>query len=58
MGEIDFKKEVDIGITQITRNFKMRDTINGNYRCPYCHGKLRFTMFSEYFCPKCLRVIK
>ena len=55
---MDFKKETDINISKVANDLIRKDTLSGNIKCPYCGSKLRYTIFSTYFCPKCLRDIK
>jgi ribosomal protein L37AE/L43A len=55
---MDFSKEVDIGISRITRDLKIKDAIRGKLNCPKCKSKLRHTIYGDFLCPKCLKIIK
>jgi Zn finger protein HypA/HybF involved in hydrogenase expression len=55
---MDFEKEVNKSIAQITRQLKIKDAIHGKLQCPKCRSKLRYTIHGEYFCPRCVKIVK
>jgi Zn finger protein HypA/HybF involved in hydrogenase expression len=50
----DWRKEVNSGISKITKELKILDAREGKLRCSKCNTKLRHTIYGKFFCPKCV----